>query len=300
MFKPSAEILNYVVTKSGDRLISFKLTMHRWVLSEFNTHRAFSRNSASSRAIPIHKMIELAETSDVAPVEWGKNCSGMSNKEIISEQSILASIQNEWEIARHNAIESARRLNNLNVHKQIVNRILEPFLPHTVIATMDRQALEHFLMLRTSIEAQPEIRALALEMQRLYHSTRPGMLYDFQIYSPFGIYEWECLNMTEVPDDQTGQYENKLMYSPVIYRDVSKCARISYLKHEETASEEKDENLFWKLFKAKHLSPFEHLALYDPQRRFSRFFGYFGEEDLYKSNFPKTFIQLRKLIEMNF
>jgi thymidylate synthase ThyX len=299
MFKPSAEVLNYVITPTGEKLISFKLTMHRWVLSEFNTHRSFSRNSASSRAVPIEKMIQLAETANVCPVEWGKNCPGMSNKEIISEQSILASVQNEWELARHNAIESARRLNNLNVHKQIVNRILEPFLPHVVIATMDTKSLEHFLFLRNNANAQPEIRALAIEIENEYRKSIPKKLKPFSIYSPFGIHNWKNLNLVAVPYEEAGVYENKFMYSQPIYRDVARCARISYLKHEESEDESKDEALFWKLFKNKHLSPFEHLALYDPDKNFSRYYGYFEDHDLYKSNFPDCFIQLRKLVELN-
>ena len=47
-----AEVLIDSVNPAGQRLTTFVLRFPRFVLSEFNTHRMFSRNASSSRAIP--------------------------------------------------------------------------------------------------------------------------------------------------------------------------------------------------------------------------------------------------------
>ena len=52
----SAEIIADTYCEFTDeRVTTMEVTMHRFVLAEFNTHRVFSRNSASSRAIPVRK-----------------------------------------------------------------------------------------------------------------------------------------------------------------------------------------------------------------------------------------------------
>ena len=56
MTKIKAVIAADSINVKGKRITTFIVTMPRIVLAELNTHRVFSRNSASSRAIPFTKM----------------------------------------------------------------------------------------------------------------------------------------------------------------------------------------------------------------------------------------------------
>jgi hypothetical protein len=80
MFQPQATVIADSVNLMGDRLTTMVLTYHRMIHSEFMTHRMLSKNSSSSRAIPVEKMIALVESQEVYPLHWGRNCKGMSAK----------------------------------------------------------------------------------------------------------------------------------------------------------------------------------------------------------------------------
>ena len=127
-----AKVIADSITGSGDRLTTMEVQMHRFVLAEFNTHRVFSRNSSSSRAIPIKKQIERIQKDPAFPVAWGINQAGMQ-----AERNLSISRSRKarwiWKRASKKAIKSAKLLDDLGVHKQITNRILEPFMWHTVI-----------------------------------------------------------------------------------------------------------------------------------------------------------------------
>src|SRR6516165_3327152 len=122
----SARIILDSISPLGVRLITMEVTFPRFVLSEFNTHRVMSKNSASSRAVPTSKMIERVQNDPVLPVEWGKNKKGMSAEEELSDAEQEAA-RKLWLDARDAALKSAKELSELKVHKQVVNRILEPF-----------------------------------------------------------------------------------------------------------------------------------------------------------------------------
>ena len=155
----SARVLLDSVSPLGVRLTTLEVTFPRFVLAEFNTHRMFSRNSASSRAIPTAKLIERVEQDPVLPLEWGRNKAGMSASDLLSAEEAEAA-QRVWLRARDDAIARARELLDLKVHKQELNRILEPFLWHTVIVTATQW--DNFFELRCSSNAQPEIRKAAM------------------------------------------------------------------------------------------------------------------------------------------
>lgn len=130
----AAKIIADSLSPAGVRLTTFEVTFPRIVLAEFNTHRMFSRNSASSRAIPVKKMIERVMADPYIPTSWGKNQRGMqAEQEVAGEVSQRA--RQQWLIARDEAVGAARRLLDLGIHKQLTNRLLEPFMWHTVIVT---------------------------------------------------------------------------------------------------------------------------------------------------------------------
>ena len=302
-FYPSARIIKHTSVVDPEHktypreLFTIVGNLHRFVLSEFNTHRAFSRNSASSRAIPVNKQIDLVRSAYVEPVHWGENRPGMSAENLISEGDIAAA-RGIWYDAMSSAVDFATRLKDLNVHKQVVNRLLEPFLPHTVIFTTDKVSLEHFFSLRCHPEAQPEIRAFAEEVKTVVNNSTPTVLRPGEVHLPFSdkVYFWdEVFNLQSTAPDV-----DEYMYSPPIYNSVSSCARVSYLGHEKDQTEESQEKLFWKLFRNKHISPFEHIAVaLSGNTKLSAKI----RKDILRvklpprQNYSTAFLQLRKVIE---
>lgn len=132
--QPQARVLLDSVSPEGVRLTTFEVTLHRFVLAELNTHRVFSRNSASSRAIPFSQQVAKVMEHPAIPVEWRQRQRGMQGGELLNRADTL-NARHHWEWARAKAVEAAQSLHDLGVHKSIVNRLLEPFLWHNVIIT---------------------------------------------------------------------------------------------------------------------------------------------------------------------
>lgn len=137
--KIKAEIIADSICPRGHRLTTFVLTFPRFILAELNTHRLFSRNSASSRAIPFEKMVKMVQEDPFIPIAWQKDHKGMQGNEYLDPSTVAHLAANRaWLRARDNAVKEAKELNNdkmANVTKQLCNRLLEPFMWHTVILT---------------------------------------------------------------------------------------------------------------------------------------------------------------------
>ncbi len=235
-----------------NRLITMQVTFPRIVLAEYNTHRMFSRNSASSRAIPVEKMIERVMTDPFVPIYWGKNQKGMQ-ADIELTPSEINRATTAWLRARDKAVDSAQELLDIGVHKQITNRLLEPFMWQTVICTATEW--RNFFELRANRHAQPEISKVAYMMKSLveavihdeYGASRPQEI---------GMGGW---HLPLVPD-----YE-QLVADEYSLEDIAKiscarCARVSYLTHEGVRDVSADADLYSKLKASGHMSPLEHAA----------------------------------------
>lgn len=137
MTQISAEIIADSINTAGQRITTAILTFPRFVLAELNTHRAFSRNSASSRAIPFNKMVEMVKTDPFIPIAWQKNHKGMQGTEYLDKSYNSSGYYAEyaWLEARNRAVDLATSLDKLDVTKQLTNRLLEPFLWHRVLVT---------------------------------------------------------------------------------------------------------------------------------------------------------------------
>jgi thymidylate synthase ThyX len=235
-----ARVLLDSVSPIGVRLTTLEVTFPRFVLAEFNTHRSFSRNSSSSRAVPTAKLLERVEHDPAVPLEWGRNKAGMSASDLLADGE-AEEARRVWLQARDGAVAQARRLLELNVHKQELNRLLEPFLWHTVIVTATEW--ENFFELRCAHDAQPEIRAAVVKMREAMEKSRP---------KPVGFGEWHT---PLLQDDE-------LALPPEERRRISaaRCARVSYLTHDGKREVEKDLELYERLTRGRHLSPFEHVA----------------------------------------
>lgn len=236
----SARVLLDSISPAGIRLTTLEVTFPRFVLAEFNTHRVYSRNSASSRAVPTSKLLEKVENDPVFPLEWGRNKAGMSAEDVLdaADEEVARHV---WLSARDAAVEHARRLMDLKVHKQELNRILEPFLWHTVIVTSTEW--DNFFKLRCAPAAQPEIREAAVRMRAALAASTPR---------PVAHGDW---HLPLVQDDERAldiEAQKKI--------SAARCARVSYLTHAGTREIEKDLELHDRLKHDRHLSPFEHVA----------------------------------------
>jgi len=217
----------------------------RFIHSEFMTHRVFSRNAASSRAIPIKKMIAAVREEPAMPIYWGRNQSGMSAREAVAP-AIEEQARAEWLAALADALRHAERLSDseIDLHKQLVNRLLEPFAWITVIVTATDWA--NFFTQRCHEDAQPEIKRLADLMLAAYRESVPAAVADGAWHLPL------------VLDD-----ERELPDEVLCKLSVARCARVSYLTHDGRRDRERDIELYERLLGGGangHWSPFEHVA----------------------------------------
>jgi len=241
----SARVLLDSRAPSGARLTTMEVRYPRFIHSEFMTHRVFSRNAASSRAIPIKKMIAAVREEPALPIAWGRNQSGMSARETVAPE-VEALARSEWLRALADALAHAERLADaeIDLHKQLVNRLLEPFAWITVIVTATEWA--NFFTQRCHADAQPEIKHLAEAMLGAYAASRPVDVARGRWHLPL-IQDDE----RDLPDDLLCKLS------------VARCARVSYLTHDGRRDHEKDLELYERLLGGGangHWSPFEHVA----------------------------------------
>src|SRR5690625_2556739 len=109
--KISAEIIADSLNEFGQRLTTFVLTFPRFILAELNTHRMFSKNSASSRAIPFKKMVEMVEKDPFIPMAWQKDHRGMQGTEYITDSDEISVRETQWLTAKNRAVRYAKLLN---------------------------------------------------------------------------------------------------------------------------------------------------------------------------------------------
>ena len=140
-----AEVIADSKNEFGDRVTTMLVTMPRRILAEFNTHRMFSRNSASSRAIPFEKMVESVKTNPFIPMAWMRNHKGMQGTEYLSKRDVEG-CRSAYLVARDMAVRQAEHMFERGLTKQECNRLLEPYMWHTCIVTSTEW--ENFFALR--------------------------------------------------------------------------------------------------------------------------------------------------------
>ena len=259
-----AKVILDSVSPAGKRITTLQLKYPRFIHSEFLTHRAFSRNSMSSRAVPVAKMIEQVRSDPVMPVHWGKNRPGMqAAEELTGAERDVARYR--WQQAAEAAASHADVMHYVGAHKQIVNRILEPFQwMHTVVTATE---WDNFFALRCHPDAQPEMQSLAWAMREAMDASTPQPA---EHHIPYLRDEDGVMPMWL-----------RAMIS------AARCARVSYLKHDGTApSIGEDLALFERLAGGTpiHASPLEHLgfAMGHPRRRSRNFVGWWQFRELFE------------------
>jgi hypothetical protein len=245
----SAKVIADSISANGDRITTYELEYPRFIHSELMTHRAFSRNAASSRAIPIGKMLDMVENNPAMPSVWGLNQPGMQAGEV---HNFTPTCHVVWKQSARAAVKQARALQNIGLHKQIVNRVVEPFAWMKVVVTATEY--DNWFWLRSHKDAQPEIRILSDMMYTEYNNSAPMQL-------KHG--EWHLPYVTTVQSETGIHYragEDTLTLKGALKVSASCCAQVSYRLTDNSL--EKAIKIYDQLVEMTpvHASPFEHQA----------------------------------------
>jgi hypothetical protein len=224
------------------RLTSVLVTFPLFIQAELNTYRVFSRNSASSRAIPDKVQIDAVRQRPFIPHRVYAKAKGMHSTQLL-DPSLTALFQETYRQLSIAAANNAELLSETGAHKQHVGRILAPYAWQTVLITADEW--ENFFLQRLAEDAQPEINDLAWAIYQAMESSEPSVLKPGDWHIPF---------------DPGPEYDivDRITFA------VANCARVSYTKHGIESTLESCQTRVNKLLSDKHLSPFEHVAQYNP------------------------------------
>ena len=282
----SAKVICDSISEQGVRLTTFEIEYPRFIHSEVMTHRSLSKNSSSSRAIPITKMLEQIESNMAIPLYWGKAKSGMQATEEVDIDDVWW-YEEKWKFAFD---EVSYRIEQLSdnvegkkgfmppLHKQVPNRLSEPFQMMKVVIT--GTDFDNFFNLRIHKDAQPEICMLAYKMYQAMQESKPYLLKAGEWHLPFVNIGWNGKGEMCYADEDF----NFVELEQAIKLSAASCASVSY--RTEGMTLEKADKIFDMLIKAEviHSSPFEHLATPIVEK-----FEYFDKEDLdtgYEVNLP--------------
>lgn len=253
-YKGDANILIECIADSisahGSRITTLRATYHRYIHAEMLRHRVFSSSVASSRAIPIAKNSADIKENMAVPIHWGAKQKGMQADEEC-EQPIM--IQNRpmereqaWRLAASGALAIAQAYESAGYHKQIINRLTEPFkmLTHVITTT----EWENFLELRLDSHAQYEIQEVAKGVKYCLENSEPVELSEYDWHLPF---------LTEDDRAHVLEAKDRMLIS------AARCARTSYFLHGTKRVPSMQDDLTLSrdvLIPSRHLSPFEHVA----------------------------------------
>lgn len=228
-----------------DQIITtWELEYPRIIHGEFMTHRRFSRNAASSRAIPITKVLEQVANNPATPVHWGKNQPGMQAKEQLTGLK-LGITQAAWLLAAKASSAAAWVMHKMGAHKQVANRVLEAYqFMKVVMTTTD---INNWYWLRDHEDADPTIHELARCMREADTQVTALTLDAGEWHMPYyrgGYWDAGCEE----------SLEDALKISS------SCCAQASFRTLD--TSLEKARRVYQRLVDSEpvHASPFEHQA----------------------------------------
>lgn len=246
-------IADSIGSKTGDRLTTFEFLYPRFCHSELMTHRSFSRNAASSRAIPIKSVIELVMKSPATPVHWGANQAGMQAKAELQGYRLKLA-QFGWSTGRYLVVGVAKFLSKVGLHKQLANRILETYQMIKVVASATE--MNNFLYLRDHPDAQPEIAELARCVREAMERSKPEILEPGQWHTPY-VDHIHFDGKFRYTIDNEG-FTVLLSEEDALKISASCCAQVSYRKSDDSL--DKARGIYDRLVNNKpvHASPFEH------------------------------------------
>lgn len=282
---------------TGDRIDTLLLRYPRWIHAEGRTHRLMkigegveilvptpslmedenlSRNASSSRAIPVEKLIQDVLDDPAVPLFWGANQKGMQADEECDSTVLIAEGDDDlngeplvmdrdeaWHAAMEDAVEWAKRFSSAGYHKQIVNRLLEPFSHITVVATATNWS--NFLALRDHPDAEPHIQMLAAEIRTALDDAIVQELQPGEWHLPFVTSEdWRCFPQDLVVGGDGYSHDEAI--DSLMKVSAARCASASYKTVDGfDMTIERAVALVDKLIGSTplHASPFEHVAQAD-------------------------------------
>lgn len=287
------------VVKDVKPIITLHAHYPRFIHAEVMTHRVFSRNARSSRAVPISRMIEEIKTNPVVPWHWGKNQSGMQAFEECKQDVSLKSIDDgttttesreaAWLKARDYALSVAEGFMKAGYHKQIVNRLLEPFMWIDTLITSTEW--DNFFALRCHYDAEPHFQDLANMIREAINSAKFDVLSEYDWHMPYITQEEKSYWLrSNQPAAEKIKKKTDLTGEDILLRvSAARCARISYKPFNGEGDIEAELARFDSLINCKpmHASPIEHQAIADTVDEYS------------SGNLQSGWGQFRKLIEEN-
>lgn len=271
----SAKIIADSRSTAGARIVTFELQYQRFIHGEVMTHRVFSRNAMSSRAVPVAKMIAQVRANPAMPVHWGSNQPGMQADNQMAGVN-LGDVRRLWLKAAENAADTAECMSRLGLHKQVANRILEPFQWMRTIVTATEW--DNFFALRAHPDAQPEFQELARKMGLSMWESVPV------------VRDWSDPHNTAWHLPYVSQQERDTLTKDTLLKiSAARCARVSYLTHDGlTPDIDKDCALFERLVGSVplHASPIEHQAKAHKDGRFksNNFWGWLQHRGIYEAS----------------
>ena len=237
-------VIEDTMSPGGVRLTTLELVYPRYIHSEVMTHRVFSRNASSSRATPLQVNLDEVCLDPVFFDFVGKNQKGMVATEPLNDV-LVDDFKTDWESLGIMVASHVAKMNEkYGIHKQTLNRALEPWLRIRTLVTATEW--DNFFKLRLSPNAQPEIQSLARAMKSAMGKSEPRE------------------ELFHAPYLKPGETETFTVFAG-IRASAARCARGSYARHDGKESTlEEDTKLAKNLFDAGHMSPFEHVAMWLP------------------------------------
>lgn len=239
--------------KEPKEIITFHLQYPRLIHQELLTHKMFSRNSSSSRAIPVSTMLKQIWSNPATPIYWGSNKSGMqAGKELSGIRLWLA--KNLWNLSAKSATTFCYLLGKAGLHKQHANRPGDNYqIINTVLTATE---YENWYWLRDHDDAQPEIKDLAQTMKLAASMSKPVSLKIGEWHLPF-------VKCTRLDDGVMHYFDGEgkeITLREALKISAACCASISYRKTDATL--QAAERIWDKLVTSQpvHGSPTEHQA----------------------------------------
>lgn len=250
----SAKVIADSINETGQRLTTFELEFPRLILSECNTHGAIEKNTSSSRAIPVSKMLDHLLEQNLKPVYFGSKKKGMQAGDELNGTSLEVA-KGLWEDSLEKAVFYANQMDTLGVAKEVSNRVTEPY--QLIKAVWSATDWDNWFNLRLHPDADPNICMLAYKMYRAMQESKPNLLKNGEYHLPYVKTLYDGYTSWLSTDDTV---EKELKLEEAIKYSVASCASVSY--RTEGMTLEKAEKIWDMLIKAEvvHASPFTHVA----------------------------------------
>ena len=253
---------------TGQRLDTLLIRFPRVILPEWNTHRVFSKNTSSGRAIPVSKMIDSVVEDPYIPEVWTKNERGMQGQgghnELVDIGPLLSfktpfftTRENAYLEGMHKAVALARSYAIAGYHKQIVNRLLEPWM--WTLMVVSATEWDNFFELRDHGDAEPHMQILAKAIRKTRDEATVQILHPGAWHTPF------------ITDEE--RYAAGGNIRALKRLSVARCASTSYKTVDGfDMTQERADDIYHKLFGPPlHASPFEHVAQADEAHKIHTF-----------------------------